>query len=89
MYTAGFYKPDGKWTPESDYKTIAKATNRVNYLNGAKNQETIEITQLKREIMIIANPIDRIEVGNSYKIHIYFNINLDHFKTNLYGHDRE
>jgi len=53
MYSVGFYKPDGQWTPESDYKTIAEAADRVSYLNGAKKQEAIEITQLKRDTRII------------------------------------
>lgn len=36
LWTVGFYKPDGTWTPESDYSTQQEAANRVHYLNGGK-----------------------------------------------------
>lgn len=39
--------------------------------------------------MIIANLINRIEVGTGYKINIDFNINLEHFKIDLDGYGYE
>ncbi len=36
LYTVGFYTPDGKWEPESDYNTRDEAARRVHYLNGGK-----------------------------------------------------
>ena len=39
--------------------------------------------------MIIANLINRIEVGTGYEINIDFNINLEHFKIDLNGYDYE
>lgn len=34
LYTVGFYKPNGKWEPESDHTDKEKAAARVSYLNG-------------------------------------------------------
>ena len=34
LWTVGFYSPDGKWNPESDYDSREKAAERVHYLNG-------------------------------------------------------
>lgn len=34
LFTVGFYKPDGKWEPESDHTTADEAARRVHYLNG-------------------------------------------------------
>jgi len=34
LWTVGFYSPDGKWHPESDYDSTEKAAERVHYLNG-------------------------------------------------------
>jgi len=39
LYTVGFYKPDGKWEPESDHETADEAAKRVNYLNGGKDTD--------------------------------------------------
>lgn len=39
LYTVGFYRPNGKWEPESDHDSIAKAAARVHYLNGGQEQE--------------------------------------------------
>jgi hypothetical protein len=36
LYTVGFYTPDGKWEPESDHSSEAKAAERVHYLNGGR-----------------------------------------------------
>ena len=35
-YTVGFYGPDGRWEPESDWPTSEQAAARVHYLNGGK-----------------------------------------------------
>lgn len=37
LYTVGFYSPNGKWQPESDWGTQAEAAQRVHYLNGGCN----------------------------------------------------
>ncbi len=34
LWTVGFYKPDGKFEPESDWPSSDKAAERVHYLNG-------------------------------------------------------
>jgi hypothetical protein len=34
LFTVGFYKPDGKFEPESDHKSEADARDRVTELNG-------------------------------------------------------
>ena len=36
LYTVGFYRPDGKWEPESDHSDPEEAAKRVSYLNGDK-----------------------------------------------------
>lgn len=35
LWTVGFYRPDGKWEPESDHRSAEEAADRVAYLNGA------------------------------------------------------
>lgn len=37
LYTVGFYRPDGRWEPESDHITADSAARRVHYLNGGKD----------------------------------------------------
>ena len=34
LFTVGFYKPDGKFEPESDHDNKDDAAERVRYLNG-------------------------------------------------------
>jgi hypothetical protein len=34
LWTVGFYTPEGKWVPESDYDCMADAAERVHWLNG-------------------------------------------------------
>ena len=34
LWTVGFYRPDGKWEPESDHDSTSKAADRVNFLMG-------------------------------------------------------
>lgn len=35
LYTVGFYSPDGKWHPDSDWNYRKDAADRAAYLNGA------------------------------------------------------
>jgi len=37
LWTVGFYKPDGKWMPESDHASKQEAEARVHYLNGGND----------------------------------------------------
>ena len=39
LYTVGYYDPDGKWEPESDWDTTEEAAKRVHYLNGGVNDD--------------------------------------------------
>lgn len=39
LFTVGFYKPDGKWGPESDHSTREEAAERVAWLNGEKTND--------------------------------------------------
>lgn len=39
VFTVGFYDPNGRWVPESDYADREEAAERVNYLNGAKKKK--------------------------------------------------
>ena len=34
LWTVGFYSPDGKWHPDSDWSTKEDAGERCHYLNG-------------------------------------------------------
>ena len=36
LWTVGFYKPDGKWEPESDHDNREEAAKRVAWLNGGE-----------------------------------------------------
>ncbi len=40
VYTVGFYSPDGKWNPESDWFTSEDAAKRVHYLNGGSDADS-------------------------------------------------
>ena len=42
LYTVGFYKPDGKWMPESDWSDKEDAAKRVNYLNGGSGEDYVQ-----------------------------------------------
>ena len=39
LWTVGFYRPDGKWEPESDHSSPDAAGQRVHFLNGGKDAE--------------------------------------------------
>ena len=51
--------------------------------------ELYDVADFPAKKMIIANLINRIEVGTGYEINIDFNINLEHFKIDLNGYDYE
>lgn len=34
VWTVGFFRPDGKWEPESDRPTAERAAARIHWLNG-------------------------------------------------------
>ena len=36
LFTVGFYKPDGRWEPDSDFERREEAARRVHYLNGGR-----------------------------------------------------
>lgn len=36
LWTVGFYLPNGKWEPESDWDNPEDAAARVHYLNGGE-----------------------------------------------------
>jgi hypothetical protein len=38
LWTVGFYSPDGKWHPDSDWGTSKEAADRVHYLNGGQSK---------------------------------------------------
>lgn len=40
LYTVGFYKPDGKFEPESDHDDKEFAAKRVNFLNGGPHENS-------------------------------------------------
>ena len=48
--------------------------------------ELYDAADLPAKKMIVANLINRIEVGEDYKIHIDFNIDLSHFNIQLDGY---
>jgi hypothetical protein len=39
LWTVGFYDPDGKFVPESDYDGPEKAASRVHFLNGGDGRK--------------------------------------------------
>lgn len=39
LWTTGFYSPDGKWHPDSDWGSKDEAAERVHYLNGGSDKE--------------------------------------------------
>ncbi len=48
LWTVGFYKPDGKFEPESDHPTSDEATARVHYLNGGDRQALTDVKHTGR-----------------------------------------
>jgi hypothetical protein len=45
LWTVGFYKPDGKFEPESDHSDKTRAAARVHYLNGGVWDRKSEIVR--------------------------------------------
>lgn len=43
LWTVGFYDPDGKWHPDSDYNSTEEAAKRVNWLNGGNLARELDI----------------------------------------------
>lgn len=41
LYTVGFYDPNGKWVPESDWSERKEAGDRASYLNGSSKPEHV------------------------------------------------
>lgn len=39
LWTVGFYRPDGKFEPESDHASSEEAAERVAWLNGASRSQ--------------------------------------------------
>ncbi len=37
LWTVGFYKPNGEWEAESDWRTQEEAMARVRWLNGGRD----------------------------------------------------
>ncbi len=52
LWTVGFYSPNGKWHPDSDYDKRADAAKRVHYLNGGNVAPEL-LEQLKKLQAII------------------------------------
>lgn len=42
LWTVGFYDPQGKWHPDSDYNDLRQAAERVHWLNGGQQPTTTE-----------------------------------------------
>ena len=41
LWTVGFYKPDGKFMPESDWGTKEEAARWCHYLNGGREPDDL------------------------------------------------
>lgn len=48
LYTVGFYDPEGKWHPESDYNTADEAVERIRYLMGGNTRPAAARIELQR-----------------------------------------
>lgn len=46
LWTVGFYKPDGKFDPESDHDSEDSASRRVRFLNGGAIDDEEKIVQM-------------------------------------------
>lgn len=40
LWTVGFYKPNGEWEAESDWRYSEDAARRVHFLNGGEREKT-------------------------------------------------
>ncbi len=52
LWTVGFYRPDGKFEPESDHGSAKEAAERVHWLNGG------EIAKLKQKLETLEQKLD-------------------------------
>lgn len=50
LWTVGFYRPDGKWEPESDHESSEEAAGRVALLNGGQTEDTRRLAAI-REVL--------------------------------------
>ncbi|HEY2423674.1 MAG TPA: hypothetical protein VGH55_06200 [Chthoniobacterales bacterium] len=50
LWTVGFYGPDGKWHPETDYSSPEEPAKRVHWLNGERIQELIQQQAAEQDI---------------------------------------
>ena len=57
LWTVGFYAPDGKWNPESDYNVQEEAAQRTARLNGgasapiAKKVTDLDMAELLTDLL--------------------------------------
>lgn len=54
LWTVGFYRPDGRWEPESDHGSSESAAGRVHWLNGSR--EPVRLEQLEPWLAATAPP---------------------------------
>lgn len=45
LWTAGFYRPNGEWVPESDHGSQNEAAARVAWLNGGSPAQPFRLGQ--------------------------------------------
>lgn len=68
LWTVGFYDPNSKWQPESDWDSREDAAKRVHYLNGGidpsvANKERREMAQDLIDILLVLD--DNVEEARS------------------------
>lgn len=61
VFTVGFYGPDGRWVPSSDWATEEEAAKRVHYLNGGN---VYEFGQERERIKALC--MEAFGQGNNY-----------------------
>jgi hypothetical protein len=50
LYTVGFYDPEGKWHPDSDWSDREDAAYRVSRLNGTTHELENRIKRLEENV---------------------------------------
>lgn len=50
LWTVGFYRPDGKFDPESDHDDTRSAAERVRHLNGGTDEQVRKLRALIAEM---------------------------------------
>jgi len=53
LYTVGFYDPQGKWHPDSDYNTTEQCAQRIAFLNG--NPQPAITVLIKQAVDLMGN----------------------------------